>query len=416
MSVDEAYIKRRQEFFDQYGYLWPRTLHEPTDILDAIPIKPGDFRRIRNAACAIAEIYRAFLRCLADIPRETLHKIGVPQDIIIASQCRTGVDDLAVGRLDLVVSKSGIKVLEGNWGAPGLIVETFEINRLICEQLNRPNPNQQAGYTALILTFMRNIEIACQYLGKSEVDCNLAVCYRAEYSRDIDAARYMTRKSLPRFPRIHEVALEECTIDENGVYDLEGNRVDVIILMYPLHDLSKWRFVKRGEKGRIRGIDVGTLCAQRKLAVINTPTAALLENKAVQALIWLMNEERIGFSGRTRSNIRKYMLPTAFQPTGFAGRFVAKPAWGGGGKGIQVFDKGKLIEHSRTSEFEKGVYIYQEYCDIPQVRTMTEYGVKELRFIASVWLIGGRQIGLCYRAGEGITDAAWWVVPVYLED
>jgi glutathionylspermidine synthase len=415
MSVEESYIKRRQEFFDQYGYLWPRTLHEPTDILDAIPIKPQDFRRIRNAACAIAEIYKSFLRCLADVPRETLHKIGIPPDIIIASQCETGVDDLAVGRLDLVVSKSDIKVLECNWGTPGLIVETFEINRLICEQLNRINPNE-AGYIALIRTFLRNIEIACQYLGKSRVECNLAVCYRAEYSRDIDAARYLTKRLGASLPRIHEVALEECTIDENGVYDLEGNRVDVIILMYPLHDLSKWRFVMRGEKGRIRGIDVGALCAQRKLAVINTPVAALLENKAVQALIWLMNEEGIGFSRRTRSNIRKFMLPTAFQPTGFAERFVAKPAWSGGGKGIQVFHKGKLIERSRTSELEKGVYIYQEYCDIPQVRTMTEYGVKELRFIASVWLIGGRHIGLCYRAGEGITDAAWWVVPVYLED
>jgi glutathionylspermidine synthase len=415
MSVDQSYIKRRQEFFDQYGYLWSRTLHEPTDILDAIPIKPEEFRRIRNAACAISEIYRSFLRCLAEVPRDELHRIGVPPDIIIASQCETGVDDLAIGRLDLVVSKSCIKLIECNWGVPGLIVETFEINRLICKQLNRRNPND-IGYIALIEVFIRNIEIACQYLGKSRIECNIAVVYRAEYSRDADAALYLTKQLAANFTGIHQVALEECTIDETGLYDLEGNRVDVMILMYPLHDLSKWKFATHGKKGWARGIHVGALCAQRKLAIINTPMAALLENKAIQALIWLMNEEGIAFSGRTCSNIRKFMLPTAFQPTGVTERFVAKPAWSGGGSGIQVFDKGKLIERSRTSEFEKGVYIYQEYCDIPQVRTMTEYGVKELRFIASVWVVGGRQIGLCYRAGEGITDAAWWVVPVYLED
>jgi len=44
---------------------------------------------------------------------------------------------------------------------------------------------------------------------------------------------------------------------------------------------------------------------------------------------------------------------------------------------------------------------------------MTELGKKTLRCIVSAWVVDRREIGVCLRAGQGITDAAWWIVPVY---
>ena len=145
--------------------------------------------------------------------------------------------------------------------------------------------------------------------------------------------------------------------------------------------------------------------------MINSPLGALLESKAIQALIWKMYEENVGFPDWVRENIAKYMLPTSFDSTYFEGRCVAKPVSGCGGSSIKVIENDEVIERARICDLETDVFVFQQYCPAPEKLTMTEYGMRRLRFIASVWAIDGSEIGLCYRAGEGLTGRALWIVP-----
>ncbi len=408
-----AHIKRRQEFYDQYGFEWPGTLNEPTDILEAIPVQHEEFENIRLATRSIKEIYKYVLRHIPHIPEEELVRIGIPRKVVVASRCKSGVDDLALSRLDLIISEDDIKLLECNFDAPGLIVETFEINRLVCKQLHQSNPNE-LGEAALRKCYLRNIEKACRHIGKPKDRCEIAVCCRGEYSRDVEAAKYVTNLLREQLPGVRYVTIEECVINELGLHDANAKRIDALILMYPFGEITHWKFGRNVVADTESSSDrLAALYAQRKLVTINSPMGSILENKAIQALIWKMYEENIGFPGRIRENIGRYMLPTSFDFTRFGGRYVAKPVSGRGGSSIKVFENSNIIERARTLDLERDALVFQQYYPAPEKLTMTEYGMRRLRFIASVWAIDESEIGLCYRAGEGLTDAAWWIVPVF---
>jgi glutathionylspermidine synthase len=136
----------------------------------------------------------------------------------------------------------------------------------------------------------------------------------------------------------------------------------------------------------------------------------------VQSLIWQMLEEEITFSPSQRETVQKNMLLTKFGPDPIWDRAVVKPTYGCGGSNIRVVNKdGIILSKSHTDHRSAhNSFVYQEYIDIPAAPAMTEAGPQELNFVLSVWTINADEIGVCYRAGHGITDSAWWVVPVHL--
>jgi hypothetical protein len=178
-----AYLERRNRFHADVGQTWPGTLNEPTDILDPIAITNDDVVRIRTAARCILGLYDAVSTTLRQLPEESLTKIGIPLPVASIAKAPSPVDDLLLARLDLIYTTTEIKLLDANFDAPGLAVETFEINKLVCRKWKQRDPNNR-GRVALLELLHRTMKTAAQFINVSPHHCRIAVCYRRGYSRE----------------------------------------------------------------------------------------------------------------------------------------------------------------------------------------------------------------------------------------
>jgi glutathionylspermidine synthase len=413
MHVLSEYLDRRCVFYSQYGQLWPNTLNEPYDILDSVPISLTKMNNIRQTTSSILKVYKTMARYIKYLSPDDLIRLGVPTELAWLSGCESAVDEVLFSRMDFSVKNKEIKLLEVNFDAPGLAVETFEINNLVCEDAGRQDPNYEAR-RALGEQMHRAVEQASGSVGKSRDQCLVGVCHRRGYGRDAEVARYFVNLLSTHTWNSSTLVLQEITGDENGLYDSNGRQIHVLLRVCPLLDLVRG-VIPYKSSCTLDSRQLTRLCSERRISILSPPTSALLESKMVQSLIWQMLEEGIAFSASEQETIRKNMLPTKFFPDPSWDKFVVKPTYGCGGSGIKVVSKdGVILDKGRTEHRGASQFVYQKYIDIAAARTMTEVGPQELNFVMSVWTIAANEVGICYRAGHGITDSAWWVVPVYL--
>ena len=409
------YMQRRVQLYQSLEGAWSKTLNRPTDILDAISLSALDVAEIKVAARAVMAIYSELAALLKQLPRSALQRIGIPATLSGLVDTPSSIDDLLLARLDFVATERGLKLLDCNLDAPGLLVETFEINRLVCRELNLVDPNH-ACRNVLKSVFADAVLSASRFIERPLKKCKIAIVYHQGFCRDADSAEFILGILNNSNILCKLLAVDELVFDDDGVYDDKGEKIDILIRTCPLEDLFKIRSRCRIATDRV--LDANTLCEfilNKNFVIINTPLAAILENKMMQAFIWKLYEENIAFTRSVREFIEQYMLPTFFSPDGFEVKYIAKPAFGRGGSSIAVVGKtGRVLEIGRTRHNDDNPYVYQTYVKPPTVKIMTELGEKTLRFILSAWVIDRREIGICWRAGEGITDAAWWIAPVYL--
>ena len=209
------------------------------------------------------------------------------------------------------------------------------------------------------------------------------------------------------------VPIEMLDIDPNGLYDPNGDRIDILYRVFPLHLMRNRLFRRQNTcvNAETEGLFL-RLVESRRLAVINPPFAFLLESKALQAVIWNLFESGHYFSHDERGFIANYMLPTYLDPPE-ADAYVIKPIYGAGGDTVVIVNPriGSISQSACTTHAEQSM-VYQKYVKLPTHRTMTEYGPKRLHVVASCFLVSGRPAGICMRAGEAITDESAWVMPV----
>ena len=93
-------------------------------------------------------------------------------------------------RLDFICTDSEIKLLECNFDAPGLLVETFEIGRLACAHMELRDPNAD-GRTALVKCLLDAVKQVSDFVERPTSECNVVVCSRGCYERDLDASIYL---------------------------------------------------------------------------------------------------------------------------------------------------------------------------------------------------------------------------------
>jgi glutathionylspermidine synthase len=79
-----------------------------------------------------------------------------------------------------------------------------------------------------------------------------------------------------------------------------------------------------------------------------------------------------------------------------------------------VDQNGSTAMTSGTMSYANQIQVYQTYFPLPKGRFWTEKGWNDLSYVVSCFLVGGLAIGVIVRAGEGITDSSWWIVPVYV--
>jgi glutathionylspermidine synthase len=414
-----GYRERGEHLYLRFAGQWPGTLLGPYDLLDVHPLPSAEITAITHAAEAIARILKRTATLLRTVSDEALLQMGLPQETLDFSRTQiAGMPDTVIGRLDLVRTADGYKMLEFNADTPGLLIETFAINAKVCDELGKVNPNRH-GEAALTAALKKAIRAGLAYVGKSDSEqANLVFTACATYLRDQDITRYlMGLLDLPPSVRKQYVPIESLRADEKGLYDLDGNQIDVLYRFYPTQFFCGKMFQdnKGGNTDMHDGSLLFDLVLRRRLAIINPPSAFLLGSKAVQSIIWGLYQVGMYFDAEEQVLIERYFLPTYMDPLFSNEPYVVKPVYGSDGDTVTVVNSKGQVFKTNTSTYLEQPMVYQKYVELPRVEMMTEDGPRSLRLLTSCFLINGQPVGVSVRAGEGTTDFSWWSVPVCVD-
>ena len=397
-----AYRRARAEFFNGYGARWPATLADGFDLLEPCVLDGAEVRAIRAAARAVSAIYRRTCDLLTRLSDDALLNLTVPASLIrVVRSLPPTMEGSAIGRLDLVRTDSGYKLIEFNADEAGLIVEAFSINEVACGAAGLDGAN--AGCEDQLCRALENaLQAAWRSLaGSSASQPAVVVTAFDNCQRDVAAAAYLCT-CLQRYAARY-VPVEQLQLSSAGLCDRAGRAVDVLIRLAPMPLL----------RNRIAGGDVLDLVRSRQLAVINSPSSFLLTNKALQAIVWKLAEMREFFSADESALIEKYLLPTYLEPPDHGGPYVHKPFLAAEGDSVSIVDRdGKVLHRSLDVTHADAPMVYQQYVPLPSPELMTEFGPKRLHLMTSCFLLAGEPSAICIRAGEPITDETAWVMPV----
>ncbi|HJY79864.1 MAG TPA: glutathionylspermidine synthase family protein [Candidatus Binatia bacterium] len=422
----QQYRQARQDFFARYGALWPGTVADPYDILEPIALPRAEIALLLQSAACLAAIYQRTAPLLRTLSDEALLELGLPPATLKVVRCiLPGVADTVVGRFDLARTLDGYKLLEFNADTPGLVVETFSVNHTVCQEAGKVDPNE-GGEQILSEALRDAVRAGLKYVGTGEQQrANIVVTACGRYSRDAGIAGYLVKLLQQYDPmRTQYTPIEELSIDNNGLYDPQGKRIDVLLRVFPLQffrNCLSWR------GSSAQPIDTGAeadceeglfnLLKRRRLAVINPPSAFLLESKALQVVIWNLFEERMYFNSSERLLIEKYMLPTYLDPPSAREPYVVKPTLGAEGDSVALVNPALgSVRRALCTTYADQSMVYQRYVELPEMEVLTELGPQVLQMLTSCFVISGRPVGVCIRAGGAITDETAWVLPVCMAD
>lgn len=411
-AVDE-YRRARESFFARRGAAWPGTLYDAFDILAPYELQRAEVNGILQAAAALGRIYESAAGLLRRLPDEALVEMGIPVHVLPSVRCSiSGVFDPVIGRFDLARTEGGYKLLEYNADVPALIVEAFSINAEVCSDLGCINPN--ASHERLLSRALKkavtagfeNVRKRVQQRGK------VVVASARGCRRDQDIAQYMCRLLSPL--EADHALIESLSVGADGLYDQSGRAIDVLYRIFPLQCIRDGLFRgKRTDLHSEMGGEVLQLVRDRRLALINSPFAFLLECKALQALIWNLCASGHYFGEAERHLIERYMLPTSLDAPVDGTAYVMKPAYGAEGDTVKIMtSEGTVMHNADCTTYADQPMVFQKYVKLPREEIMTEYGVRSLSLLTSCFLISGTPAGICMRAGEAITDESAWVLPV----
>ncbi len=406
------YRSARQDFFARYGARWAGTLADEFDVLAPFKLSRSEADEILQTAGNLAQIYRRTAQLLRQLSVHALSELGVPDHLLQFVRCVIPeMADCVVGRFDLARTESGYKLLEFNADVPGLIVEAFSINAEVCRHAGKEDPNH-GSERILAQALYDAVRAGIEYVDKSGCEGpNVVVAYVDCYTRDAAMAKYLCRLIEPYSTQYAPIS--SLSIDNQGLYDPNGKRIDVLYRVFPL------QFI-RNEIFQPRGISIdpemgGTLLRlveSRQLAMINPPFSFLLESKALQAVIWNLADSGACFTADERRLIARHMLPTYLDPPADNSAYVVKPIYGAEGDTVTVIaPDGSVMSQSECTTYSDRPMVYQKLVIVPALELMTEFGRRTLHVVTSCFLISGTPTGICMRAGESITDDSAWVLP-----
>ncbi|MGM0712222.1 glutathionylspermidine synthase family protein [Brevibacillus parabrevis] len=409
MEVDNR--NRREALYgplrEEGIFLWDWMYGEEYALAD-IHLISESFRE--ELAAATAKLGRIFTKVTPVLQRADdalLLELGVPAQAL--QTVRTAVlQDLptAIGRFDFASTSEGLKMLECNSDTPTGIVEAFHVNEHACRYFGVKNPN--AGMDAQLQRAFARLMQA--YKDKGYPVEHIWFSSLDWHEEDKGTTLYLMEKSGidARF-----APLEKLRVWEDGLYvEAEGSLLPVDVL-YRLHALEKLA-EERDEDGYPTGGHVLSLIAAKKLAIINPPSAFLIQTKALQALIWNLHEAGEFFREEEHAIIETYMLPTYFENR-FAGAadYVTKPIFGREGGGVALFAAdGTLVAKDQEEFYWEQPMIYQKRVELPEITVQTLSGPYQGRLLWGSFWIGGEASAVVARVGGPITNNLSYYLPV----
>ncbi|MEF3305278.1 glutathionylspermidine synthase family protein [Paenibacillus sp. GYB003] len=392
-------------------FTWDRMYDEEYALADMLTITA---RRRREIAEATERLGALIVRTV-DVVRQggeaLFAELGLPPETWGA--VRIAVSDrlpTVIGRFDFAWTKQGLKMLEFNGDTPTGIVEAFHVNGRICAAYGMADPNE--GMAAHIGEAFRQAERTYRELGyRTDRIVFSALDWHEE---DAGTTRYLMRQS--GLAGATFAGLSELRVYGDRLCVLQDGEHKPIDLLYRLHALEKLA-EDRDEDGYPTGAHALHLMAERKLAVLNPPSALIAQTKALQALVWNLYEAGEFYADDEREAIRTYMLPTYLENR-FAGRsaYVTKPILGREGGGVTLYEAdGSFAERDGEALYWEQPMVYQERVELPVVPIRHAGGVAEARLLWGSFWIGGRASAVVARAGGRITGNFAYFVPVGME-
>ncbi|MED0962572.1 glutathionylspermidine synthase family protein [Bacillus paramycoides] len=400
------YIKKRKGFYSNYPHFWSNLYECEYSLFHVFPITEQTMKQLQLATERMGEIFFKTARLLRNLSNEQLLELGFPSASLPFIRMKGRYPEAVISRFDFALTEDNrIKMLEFNSDTPTFIVECFQMNGKLCEQLDYddPNTNQErllsSGITKAVMEAAKGIK-----------NPNVVFTAHHEHIEDWNTTMYLSQLC---HVENKVMSMSELRITGDALVDGDGMPIDVLYRQtYPIEDLIE---DQDPETGDLVGVELLQLVKEGKLFIINPVSAFLLQPKSIQCLIWGLAEEGAFYTREEQQWITEYMLPTYLEPNLFLGKdsFVQKPSFGREGDTITIRDKDTNIMIRNVHQtYKSSLPIFQKYIDLPVVFLETEKGIEKLSYVFGSFLIAGKASSIGIRAGEKITGNESYYLPV----
>jgi glutathionylspermidine synthase len=416
--------ERRQRFYKKIEGFWSDLYDMEYALYDYNLISTDDVDKMIHATNRIGHLYRKTAQLLRQLPAETLRLLGFRSEAIPYLRISALSEETVIARADLALVDGDYKLIELNADTPTFIRETFEINECIAQEFGLLSPNRGAE-ARLAVALRKAIDMLLPPIQKDR-EPYVVFTSQDDHLEDLETVRYLQRVSgmASSYVPLHElriikedIRLHDGTIVKRGLYDHQGRKIDLLYRQtYPLEYLLD----DRSADGEEVGILLLQLWKEREVALINPPSAFLLQSKAVQALIWGLHEEgNPFFTIEEHQWISQHFLPTYLDEEYFIRKsqmYVQKPTFGREGDSVVIKNGDgvpKIADRQQTYMDE--VPVYQQYVSLPETIVKTVKGYETVKLLYTCFLINGEAMGIGLRAGGVITNNLSYYLPVMVE-
>ncbi|TYR81656.1 glutathionylspermidine synthase family protein [Priestia megaterium] len=416
---------KRQRFYQSIDAFW-HDLYDTEYALYDVKLETKEtVFAIQQAANRVGHVFFKTAQLLRALDDETLLSLGFPTESLAFIRLKTMDMESVISRLDFVVHDSEIKLLELNADTPTFIKELFHVNGRVCDHFNVQDPNEQEE-KRLAFLLHRAIFNAYHSLKQSTYP-NVVFSSHGDHDEDKLTTTYLMELANvhAKYVPLHELKIidepiyeQGRLVTESGLYDADGERVDVLYRQtYPIEHLVEDEDPDTHEKV---GQMLMKLVEQNKLAIINPPSAFLLQSKAIQVLIWGLHEEKHSFFTEEEHDwIHTYFLPTYLEEDTFWEKkisYVKKPSFGREGDTVEIYHgNGEKAAEDIHKTYQDAIPIYQQFVPLPTTEITTEKGKERAHVMYGCFLLNGKASAVGIRAGNQITDNASYYLPIGLQ-
>lgn len=411
-----TYQQQRQKIYqgirEEGIFDWDLFPKEEYALASVYQLTPTLQKEIRFATEALGAIFHKTIEVVSCGADELLEELGIPKETWGTIRLRLPYHPAtAIGRFDFANTPNGLKVLEFNSDTPTSLVEAFYVNGKVCDFFGLEDPNE--GESKKITEAFQELISVYTKLGYA-MD-HIVFSSLGWHREDAGTTKYLLQQSgLPgRFVPIDQLALHPET-ETLHAWNLEKNGYEQIDIWYRLHALE-YLAKDQTSDGFPFGSKVLDTIANRKLGIINPPSAFLAQTKALQALIWSLSEQGDFYLPEEREIIRTYLLPTYLENC-FSSRkvsFVQKPFFGREGGAVAIFGAdGELLAKDNGKLYWQQQMVYQEAVELEAISTMTLQGEYHGRVLWGSFLINGQASAIVTRVGGAITGNESYFLPI----
>ena len=401
--------ERRRKFYSNIDNFWADLYGQEYALYDLKRICRQEAEKIRLITERVGKVYSKAAALLRNVPYETFIEMGYPQETLSFLRLKTLPVESVIARLDLIPFGDGYKCIEINSDTPTFIKELFCINGDICKEFGVENPNE--GLEEQLYKAIQE-SIHQSSMGKYS---HIVFTAHEDNLEDRETVKYLKHAvPLSKFTPLHKLQIKKGI----GLFDENDVKIDILYRQtFPIENV----IMDQDKEGNPIGLWLIELVEEKKLTILNPPSSFLLQNKAVQAVIWGLHEDHHPFFTEQEHRwIDDYFLPTYLEPDPFLERgvsYVKKPVFGREGDTVEIYsEEGQLMHADNQKSYTEYTSIYQMFIEQPKVNFQSENGFQNGYLLLGSFLLNGKPSAFGYRVGGIITDNLSYYLPVGINE